>query len=90
MNSTSGHRLRARSHAQRAEDATLTVHAECTETAGVLTFNSGAHCTISATPNLLTVRIDADAEHTMNQVRDVVTRDLERFGRRDGLTVSWE
>lgn len=89
MNSRSGHRLRAGSHAQRAEDATLTVHAECTETAGVLTFNSGARCTISATPNQLTVRIDADVEHTMNQVRDVITRDLERFGRRDGIFVSW-
>jgi hypothetical protein len=89
MNGASGHRLRARLHAQPVQDVTLTVHAECTDDTGVLTFNSGARCTISAAPNLLTVRIDADEEHTMNQVRDVITRDLERFARRDHLIVSW-
>ncbi len=89
MNSKSGHRLQRHSHAQLAEDATLTVHAECTDDAGVLTFDNGARCTISATQNLLTVRIDAEVEAMLNRVRDVITRDLERFGRRDGLIVSW-
>jgi hypothetical protein len=90
MNSSSGHRLRKHSHSRGGDDPQLTVHAECDGDAGVLTFTPGdARCTINATPNLLTVRIDADAEQILTQVRDVITRDLERFGRRDGLIVSW-
>ena len=90
MNSTSGHRLRKHSHDQYANEPRLSVHAECTDDSGVLTFTPGdARCTISATSNLLTVRIVADAESTMIRVRDVITRDLKRFGRRDGLRVSW-
>jgi hypothetical protein len=90
MNSTSGHRFRKHSHDQHAEDARLTVHAECSDDAGVLTFTPGeGRCTISATANLLTVRIDADEHEMLIRVRDVITRDLERFGRRAGLSVSW-
>jgi hypothetical protein len=89
MNGSSGPRLRARLHAQPVQDVTLSVQAECTADTGVLTFSPGARCSISATSNLLTVRIDADTDQILQQVRDVITRDLERFGRRDGLIVAW-
>lgn len=77
MNGSSGHQLRARLHAQSAQDVTLTVHAERDDDGGVVTFGSGARCTIGAAPNLLIVRIGADDEPAMNQVRDVITQDLE-------------
>jgi hypothetical protein len=89
MDTMSGHRIRGHADAPRSPDATLTVVAECSDHTGILTFNRGARCIINAAANLLTLRIDADSEQVLNQVRDVITRDLERFGRRDGLIVTW-
>ena len=89
MNHTSGHRFRKHSDDQRADEESLTVHVERTDNTGVLTFTSGARCTVSAAGSWLTVKIVADDQQTLNRVRDVITRDLERFGRRDGMTITW-
>ena len=89
MDSASGHRLRMHARDQRQEGQRLTVRSECSDDTAVLTFNLGARCTIIAASNLLTVRIDADTEQVLNQVREIITRDFERFGRRDDLIMNW-
>jgi hypothetical protein len=87
---TPGHRSGKHQHARGVEDAPLTVHAEYGQDTGLLTFTPGATCTLTATADVLTVRIDADCEQSMTRVRDVITRDLQRFGRREALIVCWQ
>ena len=45
---------------------------------------------LDADPTRLTVRVEADNEENLRRVQDIVTADLERFGRRDGVTVVWQ
>jgi|SRR6266700_852389 len=59
------------------------------DTAGTIHFSQGT-CTLSATSDTLTVRIDADDEDTLQRLQDGVARRLETIGRRDHLTVRWQ
>jgi hypothetical protein len=47
-------------------------------------------CTITADEASLTFRVEADVEENLQQIQDIITRDLGRFARRDGLTVTWQ
>ena len=76
-------------HGQAAGDDELRVSTEWDGRHGVLTFDPPGRCTLDAGDTTLFVRIDADDEHTLLQVRDTITRDLQRFGRRYGLTPAW-
>ena len=38
----------------------------------------------------LTVRAEAASEESLQRVQDLITRNLERFGRREHLTVNWQ
>lgn len=67
----------------------LQVHVERTETRGVVTISPWGRCTLDATGTTLVLRVEATDQDAMRRIQDIVTRDLERFGRRDGLTVSW-
>jgi hypothetical protein len=40
--------------------------------------------------NVLTLRAEADDEGNLQLIQDIITRDIERFGRRDHLKVSWQ
>jgi hypothetical protein len=64
-------------------------HVEWSETSGVVDFGRG-RCTMQASENLLTLRAEAADEESLQLVQDLVTRDIERFGRRDHLQVSWQ
>jgi len=57
--------------------------------AGAVDFGRG-RCTMQASGNLLTLRAEATDEEKLQRVQDIVTRDIERFGSRDHLTVSWQ
>lgn len=86
-----GHR--SPGHAGRAALARgeLQIHSEHTETHGVVTISPWGRCTLHATTDTtLVLRVDATDQDAMLRLRDIVTRDLERFGRREGLTVSWQ
>lgn len=61
---------------------------EWTDSDGTLRLSSGT-CTLHADVDTLTVRVEAADEASLERVRDIVTADLERFGRRDHLTVTW-
>jgi hypothetical protein len=65
------------------------VAAEWTDSSGTVTFTPWGQCTLAADADTLTLRIDAVDENGLAQIRDVITRDFERFSRRDPITVTW-
>ena len=65
------------------------VRAEWTKTRGLLTFTPWGQCALTANAATLHLRVDAGDEDGLHKIQDVLTRDLERIGRRDGLTVRW-
>jgi hypothetical protein len=65
------------------------VRAEWSETDGVVTFDPWGRCTIAADGGTLTLRVDAVDEDGLGQIQDVITRNFNRFGRREHLTVDW-
>jgi hypothetical protein len=42
-----------------------------------------------ATPGMLTLRAEAADEEGLRRVQDLVARNIERFGRREHLSVVW-
>ena len=59
-----------------------------TDSDGTLRLSWGT-CTRHAEGTTLTVRADATDEDNLERVQDIITTDLERFGRRDHLAVTW-
>jgi hypothetical protein len=88
MGATQGHgpRVHLRGLLTRRE---VQVHAEWTDTHGTVTFTPWGRCTLTADATTLTVRIDAADEDDVCRIQDVITRNLNRFGRRERLTVQW-
>jgi hypothetical protein len=64
------------------------VHVEWSDTRGVIATPRG-RCTVTAEATALRLRIDASDEDGLQNLQKVITRDLDRFGRRDGLTLTW-
>jgi hypothetical protein len=85
------HRLRhrPRAHGGDAQPPPKVEHVEWSETGGMISFGWG-QCTIQATPGLLTLRAEAAEEDSLRRVQDIVAADIERFGSRHQLTVTWQ
>jgi len=86
------HRMRHRPHSPNERDAQPSPkvkHAEWSETRGSIDFGWG-RCTLQANGALLTLRAEAADEEDLQRVQDIVTRDIERFGSREHLKVSWQ
>jgi hypothetical protein len=86
------HRMRHRPRDHDGDDAQLppkVLHVEWSETRGILSFGWG-QCTLQANADLLTLRAEAADEENLQRVQDIVGRDIERFGKRDHLTVTWK
>jgi hypothetical protein len=83
-----GHQARLHGGDHRAGGDVM-VHADWTESEGTLTFDTWGTCTITAGDSALTLRIDAVDDERLRRIRDVLTKDIDRFGRRDGLAVDW-
>lgn len=64
-------------------------HVDCSDTYGTVRFTTGL-CTLLATADRLTLRLDADDEPTLQRLRDGIARRIENIGRRDHLTVTWQ
>jgi len=64
-------------------------HVEWSDTRGTLTLTWG-RCTMQAGPGTLTVRAEAASDESLQRVQDLITRNLERFGRREHLKVTWQ
>lgn len=89
MGSAGGHGPRVHLGAMLARRE-VQVHAEWSDAAGTVTFTPWGTCTMQATANTLTVRVEATDEENLRRIQDVVTRDVDRFSRRDPLTVTWQ
>jgi len=63
--------------------------AECSGTDGVVILSWG-QWTMQATPGTLRLRAEADSEEHLRRIQDLLTARLEKIGRRDHLTVTWQ
>jgi len=61
------------------------------ETTGQIVFSDG-RCDLEAleSENLLRLTVSADTDENVDRLRGVVGSHLERFGRRDELSVGWQ
>jgi hypothetical protein len=86
---TAGARLghRPRSHARGGTPPEVR-HVEYSGTEGTVSLNWG-RWTMQASPGLLTVRAEAADEDSLRRIQDLLAARLQRFGRREGLTVNW-
>lgn len=66
------------------------VTAEWSDTEATVTFDPWGRCTLLADDDILVLRIEAAGDDGLRQIRDVMTRDFERFSRRNPLTVTWQ
>lgn len=64
------------------------VTAERADSHGVVAFPDG-RCTLTAEATALVVEIEAADDQALRRIRDIVTRDFERFGGRTPLAVAW-
>jgi len=86
------HRLR---HSPRPHDgdgarpAPTVQHVEWSQTRGMISFGWG-QCAMQASPGRLTVRVEAADEEHLQRVQEIIAADIERFGRRDHLKVTWQ
>ena len=85
MRSRLGHQPRRHSGSGPPEIRT----AEWSDNRGILALSLG-QCTLRATDSLLTIRAEACSPEDLAQIQELVTRRLEGFGRREGLTVTWQ
>lgn len=83
-----GHGLR-HLHTRMSHARPEVLAVDWSDTHGILTLSWG-RCVLDADPTTLTVRVEADSEENLRRVQDLVAADLERFGRRDQLSVTWQ
>jgi len=56
----------------------------------VLKWGFGGTTTLSVEADALVMLAAADDQQTLDRVKDVTGRHLERFGEKDGLIVTWQ
>ena len=56
----------------------------------VLKWGFGGTTTLTVEPGALVMLAAADDSETLDRVKDVTGRHLERFGEKDGLVVTWQ
>ncbi|HEX6468188.1 MAG TPA: DUF2218 domain-containing protein [Streptosporangiaceae bacterium] len=84
-----GHGPRRHPGAVELARGEVRVHVEHSGTSGVITITPWGRVTLETTAGALTLRVDATDRDGLQRIQQVLTRDLERFGRRDRLTVTW-
>jgi SAM-dependent methyltransferase len=62
---------------------------ECSETSGVVKFTPWGQCTITVDGNTAFLRADATDADALRRIQELVSGDLERWGRRENLKVTW-
>jgi hypothetical protein len=61
----------------------------CSETEGTVSLDWG-QWTIRAFPGRLAVRAEAADEQSLRRIQELLTARLQKFGRREHLTVTWQ
>lgn len=64
-------------------------HVDWSDTEGTLRLNWG-QCTMRAGPGTLTLRVEAADEEKLLGIQELIAANLQRFGRRDQLSVTWQ
>ena len=64
-------------------------HADCSATSGIVTLDGG-RWTMQATPGTLRLRAEAGNQEDLQRIQDLLTARMEKIGRRDQLTVTWQ
>jgi hypothetical protein len=64
------------------------LRAECSETEGAIVFSWG-RCALKAGPGSLALHADAADEASLTRIQDMIAGRLEKFGRRENLSVTW-
>ncbi len=68
----------------------VSLHVEQAAERTTITFDPWGSCTVHAELDQLLLRIDAVDEQNLQRIQQVLTRDIERFGRREHLSVAWQ
>src|SRR5579859_5780215 len=89
MANSRAHRLLARAAGGAMARGEVRLRAECTQSHAVVEFEPWGVCTMSVVGVGLLVRVDAGDQSNLRRMQEIITNDLERFGRRDGLIVRW-
>jgi hypothetical protein len=55
----------------------------------VVTFDPWGSATLRAQDDRLTVRVAATDQQNLHRIQEILSRNFERFGRRDHLTLTW-
>jgi hypothetical protein len=79
---------RLHDHAGPARDHPRMRHVERSDTAATLDFDQG-RCTMRAEPDALVLRAEAGDAERLRRIEDLIAADLQRFGTREHLTVTW-
>jgi|SRR5215472_8984625 len=87
MGSGPGHRPRAHGGGQPPPQVE---HAEWSATSGTVRLSSGGRWTMQAAPGELRLRAEATDQESLQHIQDMLTTRLEKFGRREHLTVTWQ
>ena len=64
-------------------------HVEWSDTGGTVRLSLG-QWTLQATPNALVLHVEAANEEDLQRMRDLIAARVEKIGRRDHLTVTWQ
>jgi hypothetical protein len=67
----------------------VNLHVECAADQVVVTFDPWGRATLRARDDRLTVRAEATDQQNLHRIQEILTRNIERFGRRDHLTLTW-
>ena len=87
---TAGHRMSHRRPSHAPGDTRPEVrHVECSETEGTVSLDWG-QWTMRAFPSRLAVRAEAADQDNLRRIQDLLTARLQKFGRREHLTVNWQ
>ena len=84
-----------RGHQMRMHDGNplaggeATLHVEQSADRTTVTFDPWGSCTVHAELDRIALRIDAADEQNLQRIQQIITRDIERFGRREHLSVAW-
>ncbi|MGW4769144.1 DUF2218 domain-containing protein [Nocardia sp. NPDC004278] len=87
MGSPRAHRIRK--HSDPVTHAEIALSIESTDIRTTIVFDPWGRCVLSDDANTLNVRIEATDDRALQRIREIITRDLDRFGRHE-LTVQWQ
>jgi hypothetical protein len=65
------------------------LHVECSDDQVVVTLDPWGSATLRAQDDRLTVRAEGTDQQNLRRIQEIITRNIERFGRRDHLTLTW-